>query len=495
MSPDRNPSLRDYDAARYGPFLGVSDDGSAAAAIRDAALASPKARALGASPPPLMVGVSHDAERLGSVGEVPVGPDEYAQIMQGARGRILVSTNVGSHVNEWRYHEPAVFQLDSPPEKINDELARFKPFAGGRLRTVLVYVELPEAFQPAAVGAALAALVAATRGRSGEVRLGLLVSVSPDIAGARAAGDAVELAASTGVEHVALRSSGWVLDGRTRLPGVLAFLDPQGARELLANAAAQGVLVGPLATVDTDSVARQAWTGLHAARDLGLDLGKYGLVPLTLPEMAAVVAKVQPWFDDWTAAPAMYVDSPLVDRDRIYDDADLPAAIDRWTEMVAGHGVHTALIDTVYKAEGRHLLKEGQQDDLGFLSYEELADVDAAIRARGVEPLWAGGIHKNQVFDIGRLRPFGVYVTTATADKVDVPPAYEGDLTLEAGRKPTLEGVARVKLLLEAGFLAAEDASHARELAGAAADEGRAQELEKLVEELWRKRLSEETAG
>jgi hypothetical protein len=489
MSLERTPSLRDYDAARHGPFLGVSDDGSAVAAIRDAALYSPKARALGASPPPLAVGVSHDAERLGSVGEVPVGPDEYAQIMRGARGRILVSTNVGSHVNDWRYHEPAVFQLESPPEQIAGELARFKPLAGGRSRTVLVYVELPQAFQPAAVRAQLAALVAGTRGGGGAVGLGLLVSVSSDGAGARTACDAVELAASVGIEHVALRSSGWALDGRTRLPGVLAFLDSQGARELLACATAHGVHVGPLATVDTDSVARQAWTGLHAARDMGLDLGKYGLVPLTLPEMEAVVARVQPWFADWTAAPAMYVDAPLVDRDRIYDDADLPAAIERWSEMVAGHGVHTVLIDTVYKAEGRHLLKEGGQDDRGFLSYAELADIDAAVRARGVEPLWAGGIHENQVFDIGRLRPFGVYVTTATAEKVDVPLAYEGDVTLEAGRKPTQEGVARVKLLLEAGFLAAEDASHASELASAAADEGRAGELERLVEELWRLRL------
>src|SRR5271165_2658051 len=39
-------SLRDYDHRRYGPFLGVSDEGGAAVAIRRAAFASPKARAL-----------------------------------------------------------------------------------------------------------------------------------------------------------------------------------------------------------------------------------------------------------------------------------------------------------------------------------------------------------------------------------------------------------------------------------------------------------------
>src|SRR6266498_3043747 len=35
-------SLRQYDHKRYGPFLGVSDEGSAVAAIREAACASPK---------------------------------------------------------------------------------------------------------------------------------------------------------------------------------------------------------------------------------------------------------------------------------------------------------------------------------------------------------------------------------------------------------------------------------------------------------------------
>ena len=36
-------TLADYDSDRYGPMLGVSDEGSATAAIRHGALASPKA--------------------------------------------------------------------------------------------------------------------------------------------------------------------------------------------------------------------------------------------------------------------------------------------------------------------------------------------------------------------------------------------------------------------------------------------------------------------
>src|SRR5207244_10585443 len=37
-------SVRDYDHERFGPYLGVSDEGSAAAVIRKAALSSPKVR-------------------------------------------------------------------------------------------------------------------------------------------------------------------------------------------------------------------------------------------------------------------------------------------------------------------------------------------------------------------------------------------------------------------------------------------------------------------
>src|SRR5689334_15035028 len=40
-------SLAEYDHRKYGPFLGVSDEGGAAHTIRRAAFATPKARALG----------------------------------------------------------------------------------------------------------------------------------------------------------------------------------------------------------------------------------------------------------------------------------------------------------------------------------------------------------------------------------------------------------------------------------------------------------------
>src|ERR1043166_9830878 len=58
-------SLRDYDHVRYGPFLGVSEDGVTADDVCRAARSSPKGRALGANPPALDVGVSVDADRVG----------------------------------------------------------------------------------------------------------------------------------------------------------------------------------------------------------------------------------------------------------------------------------------------------------------------------------------------------------------------------------------------------------------------------------------------
>src|SRR5262245_41155474 len=85
-------TLRDYDHRRYGPFLGVSDDGEAASVVRRAAWASPKARALRGRASPLTIGVGLDAERLGGIGEVVVGPDEFtaaakAVAVEGKYGR------------------------------------------------------------------------------------------------------------------------------------------------------------------------------------------------------------------------------------------------------------------------------------------------------------------------------------------------------------------------------------------------------------------------
>ena len=74
--------------------------------------------------------------------------------------------------------------------------------------------------------------------------------------------------------------------------------------------------------------------------------------------------------------------------------------------------------------------------------------------------LWAGGITLPQAYTFGRLGVFGVYVTSAAAAVEPVDRHYGRDPFLTASREPQPEAVARVKLLLEAGFLVGRGAAH-----------------------------------
>ena len=64
------------------------------------------------------------------------------------------------------------------------------------------------------------------------------------------------------------------------------------------------------------------------------------------------------------------------------------------------------------------------------------------------------------------MRVFGIYVTSAVAKQTRVAEAYEKDPLLSSLKEPSIEGVSRVKLLLESGFLISsiQDPSIAREL-------------------------------
>ena len=75
MTPHK--ALETYDHERFGPILGVSDEGSAVPTIVRAAYACAKAKVV--NPGPMSVGVIVDGERMGSAGEVPIGPDEYLE--------------------------------------------------------------------------------------------------------------------------------------------------------------------------------------------------------------------------------------------------------------------------------------------------------------------------------------------------------------------------------------------------------------------------------
>src|SRR6266851_6466812 len=143
-------SLRDYDHRRYGPFLGVSDDGGGAAEVCRAALASPKAQALGANVSPLTLGVALDAERLAGVGEVPVGLDELSDIWLKCAGRSLMTTNVGSRVKLRHYLAALVVTIADGDTKVALAAAKaglaeaFRPFLktpDRKPRPLVVFVE------------------------------------------------------------------------------------------------------------------------------------------------------------------------------------------------------------------------------------------------------------------------------------------------------------------------------------------------------------------
>jgi hypothetical protein len=485
-------TLADYDADRYGPMLGVSDEGSATAAIRHGALASPKCAAL-SDRTPLTVGVAHDGERLGAVGEVVVGPDEYAAIRLACRGRLLTTTNVGAEVHVRHFLDPPEVRVGPGKTepivaaaigRLKDYFAPFTrtPSGRDRGRTVLVRFE-PQVPVRQRADILKCLQAAAAGGEFGSPRwhhIGLVADPGKDRATrARAA---IDLAARAGVGLVALS-------------GPLARFDPDELAGVLRYATEHQVNIGPKSRVDPQTTARHLWTGLLAARNMGLDLGKYGLVPLTFEDQKEVIARIQYWFPHWAAAPVCYVDHPLVTTTDVFHGPRLAAGVRRWLDMVAKHQVRVVLIDTVKKSEGRRLLKDGPADARGFLTADEVSGLTAFAAGRGIKVLWAGGITLPQAYEFGRLGVFGVYVTSAAAALRPVGRKYRKDPALAASREPQPKAVARVKLLLEAGFLAGRGrlpagAADALLAAVAAGDEAatarREAELHPLVVAAWR---------
>jgi hypothetical protein len=108
----------------------------------------------------------------------------------------------------------------------------------------------------------------------------------------------------------------------------------------------------------------------------------------------------------------------------------------------------------VDKAAGWRILKDRKHRTLGLLTGAQIRSIDRFARGLGIKALWAGGITLAQTYQFGELGVFGIYVTSAAANAVPVSQAYERDQMLAAVKEPTLEGISRAKLLLEAGFLA-----------------------------------------
>lgn len=459
-------SLKDYDYRRYGPFLGVSDEGSAAACIRDAALSSPKMLAIGDTHP-IVVGVSHDAERLAAVGEVAVGPFEYRQIRLECMGRILTSTNVGTRLNLRYYKRYPVIKITAGTLKASVEKAKknakeiIEPFwhsPDNKPRPITIFVRFMSGVRVKPRLYILRTLAKAFK--KGEFcnpkyhKLGLLINVKSRKKGLKTAMAAVNLAKSTGLTEV-------IVSGRIRkeaedkisMPGLLNYFDPKRAATLLHYAAQKKIYIHPRNSVDPDTVARSVWSGLCVARNMGFELGKYGLFPLTLPESSQVMKMVQRWFSSWTAAPAFYVDFPTMDSARVYTGKNITEGIKEWLKIVSKHKIPIVLIDTADKDKGRRLLKNSPSDKVGILLLEQIAQINAFARKLGINVLWAGGITLAQVFEMGKLVVFGVYVTSAAAVAMPIGERYKRDPMLSREKEPTFHGVYRVKLLLEAGFL------------------------------------------
>jgi hypothetical protein len=468
-SDQHSRSLRHYDHHRYGPFLGVSDDGDSAEAIRLAALDSPKARALGrGKTEPLTVGVALDAERLGGVGEVPVGPDEFTDIWRECIDRTLLTTNVGGRAHLWLYRLTPIVLIgdgdgDAALAQAKAGLAEaFKPYfktPDGKARELTAFVEFPlhterPVEQQRTLLAALQQYVQSGEATAPRVHhLGLSVRVGWEAKGADAATRAIDLAQATGTGTVGI--DGVVRKEADRVgsfPGLLNYLPPADVARVLSYAQEKAIRVRARRQLDPDTVARSIWSTLNTARAMGLDLGKYGLFPLTFEEQDIVVGLIQRWFPDWSAAPVYYVDQAITHRTRVYDGNERAAGLETWLRMVARHKVRVVLIDTVDKAAGWKILRS-DGDPKGLLDAKEIARLSALGERLGIKVLWAGGITLPQALLFGELGVFGIYVTTAAAASIAVTKKYQHDRALAASKRPSFRGVLDVKTILEAGYL------------------------------------------
>lgn len=472
-------SLKDYDHARYGPFLGVSDEGSAAGQIREAAFESPKVRALPRTVPrtPLVVGVAVDAERLGGIGEVAVGPDEYADIWLESVDRVFITTNIGTRVNMRVYRrEPLVVLKSDSREAIdaaNKEIAAaFKPFVetpDNRPRPLTVFVDIPRYARMTTprkravlrklvkhVSSGTAAGNGSQAAPPGQ-ELGLAVWAKLGPPGQAQAIAAIDLAASVGMRVVAIDGvKRKDADRAVSLAGLLDYFPPGLVGPILRAAAKKGVRVRTANLPDTDTIARSTWVGLTTARSCGASLGKYGCFPLTRLETDHVVEQIQGWLPDWSAAPVFFVDQGLLREDRVDVGRDLSRGLRSWLETVAAHGVRVVLIDTIDKATGKRLLKKSSKDDSGFLGPNQVKDAEDLARRLGIKVLWAGGMGLRDAYEMGRLGVFGIYVTSAAATTIPVAGSYRRDPSLAGVKEPSKAAVLRTKILLEAGFLAAK---------------------------------------
>ena len=463
---DKQMALEQYDADKFGPLLGVSDEGGAAPAIVEAAYMSAKALAKN-NANESVVGMIFDGERMGSAGEVPIGPDEYGRFLPLVKRRIFCSTNVGTRVNT-RLHQPlpefvvaeAAKDESAWLKRIFDEFAPFihTPDAKPRPLTVRLEVKSDECHT------LLARLVPQLEAGRKDKKLGpaKLHRLSVLMVYEKGIGndlqpilDLIKLAAKLDVPEVAVDGD-LVEAARRRLSiqGLLNVLDPEPARKVLAAAKEAKVRISYRFEDDQESAARTVWTGLNSARWSGLNAAKYGLTPLVLDQQSFVVENVQRWTQGWTAIPAFYVDTPFVTSDDVYESERCVEAAKLWLGMVSKKGGKVVLIDAPDRITPRKLLQsKGGPDDPGILTLDQAKLINDFARGKGVRVLWSGGISADQAFGLAKLGVFGIFTTSSTAKKVAVDETLAGDPRLASMSEPTLPGVRKIHALVQAGYL------------------------------------------
>ena len=301
-------------------------------------------------------------------------------------------------------------------------------------------------------------------------KLGLNMRIRSGSRGRNAALLAIDIANSAGMHEVSI--DGVVrkeADEHISLPGLLHYLTPNQLNPILQKAFEKGVKVFPRNTVDTDTVARSIWSALNSARHMGLDLAKYGTFPLTVEESSQVIEQVQRWFTNWTAAPVIFMDQPILNEHKVYEKEYITSGIKEWLKVIGRNRVPVILIDTIDKYKGWKILRTKDRPE-GLLTETQIREINKLASSMGVKTLWAGGITLPEVFIFGKMGVFGIYITTAVASNQPLPAYYKKDPLLSSTKEPTIEGVLRAKLLLEAGFLV----SHLK-------DSHIAEDLEKLA--------------
>src|SRR5262249_54439976 len=254
---------------------------------------------------------------------------------------------------------------------------RFEPFrkaAGGKARALTVLIQFDgrtTARQAEEVFGGLAAAVA--RGDFCEPRLhrlGLLVTLKrgrPRLPQGKAA---IDLARRCQLTAVTLDGPALHAGREATEAGLLNTFAVEELDTLLGYAGEDGLRVLPRQGLDPATTARHVWTGLSVARNMGFELGKYGLVPLSLEEQKEVIARIQYWFRHWCAAPVCYVDYPVRTARQVYHGNDLARGVRKWLEMAANLKVRVVLIDTAKKSEGRRLVENDPRGEKGYVSLE-----------------------------------------------------------------------------------------------------------------------------